>query len=201
MFPLSTVLFPHGVLPLHVFEARYRELTTRCLAGDSEFGVVLVERGSEVGGGETRAALGTIARIEDFVELPDGRFALVTRGTCRVRVTQWLPDDPFPLALVEELESVPLTDRAAFDRAFAAVRRARALLSEAGDTAALPPGLELGDDLEVAGWRLCALAPLGLADNQRLLAVDDGAERIGMLAGLAGAVADDAEMLLAAGIA
>ena len=63
MFPLGTVLFPHALLPLRVFEPRYRLMTQRVLGADSEFGVVLIERGSEVGGGDTRFGIGTIALI------------------------------------------------------------------------------------------------------------------------------------------
>ena len=56
MFPLGTVLFPHALLPLRVFEPRYREMTARVLREDGEFGVVLIERGSEVGGGDSASA-------------------------------------------------------------------------------------------------------------------------------------------------
>jgi len=196
MFPLSNVLYPHAILPLHVFEPRYREMTATCLAGDGAFGVVLIARGSEVGGGEERTGLGTIAHIEEVATFDDGRLALVIRGLRRVEVTDWLPDDPFPRALVEERESAPLKDAESFEFAYRAVRRARALLSELGDIAALPPGLELGDDLEIAGWRLCAVAPVGALDSQRLLEIDDGAERMGLLARLMDEVAGDATLLL-----
>ena len=63
MFPLGTVLFPHGVLPLRVFEPRYRLMIAHCLEQDARFGVVLIERGSEVGGGDTRFHVGTVAQI------------------------------------------------------------------------------------------------------------------------------------------
>ena len=86
MFPLGAVLFPSMVLPLHVFEPRYRALTRDCLAGDRRFGVVLIERGSEVGGGDVRFSVGTAAQIVEAAELPDGRFALGTVGVQRVRV-------------------------------------------------------------------------------------------------------------------
>src|SRR5207249_3558867 len=94
MFPLGTVLFPHALLPLHVFEPRYRLMTQRVLGDDGEFGVVLIERGSEVGGGDTRFGIGTVARIVRAQELPDGGYALATVGIRRVRVTRWLLDDP-----------------------------------------------------------------------------------------------------------
>ena len=76
MFPLGTVLFPHAVLPLHVFEERYRALTETCLRGDGRFGVVLIERGSEVGGGDVRFGVGTVAQHRR------GRRARPTAGTC-----------------------------------------------------------------------------------------------------------------------
>ena len=68
---------PARALPLHVFEPRYRALVEDCLAGEPEFGVVLIERGSEVGGGDTRFDVGTVARIVEAAEFPDGRYALV----------------------------------------------------------------------------------------------------------------------------
>ena len=94
MFPLGTVLYPYAMLPLHVFETRYRIMVRECLRTDQEFGVVLIERGSEVGGGDVRFDTGTIARIVQAAELPDGRYALASVGTKRIRVERWLPDDP-----------------------------------------------------------------------------------------------------------
>ena len=84
MFPLHTVLFPGVALPLHVFEPRYRALTRHCLDGDGRFGVVLIERGSEVGGGDARLSVGTCARIVEAAELPDGRWVLMVLGVERV---------------------------------------------------------------------------------------------------------------------
>ena len=96
MFPLGSVLFPSIFLPLHVFEPRYRALARHCLDGDQEFGVVLIERGSEVGGDDVRTSVGTVARILEAAELEDGRWVLGTVGTRRIRVRGWLPDDPYP---------------------------------------------------------------------------------------------------------
>src|SRR3954453_12623991 len=107
MFPLGTVLFPSLFLPLHVFEPRYRELTRRCLEADREFGVALIERGSEVGGDDVRTAVGTVARILEATELDDGRWVLGTVGIRRIRVVRWLEDDPFPRAEAEDWEDAP----------------------------------------------------------------------------------------------
>ena len=107
MFPLSAVLFPHATMPLHVFEPRYRELMRDCLAGDRRFGVVLIARGSEVGGGDERSALGTRGVITEASELPDGRWVLIVEGESLIMVDEWLPDDPYPVALVRDVEPVP----------------------------------------------------------------------------------------------
>jgi uncharacterized protein len=188
MFPLSAVLFPHASMPLHVFEPRYRELMRDCLSGDGRFGIVLIERGSEVGGGDERSTLGTRGVITKSVELPDGRWVLEIEGETRIEVDEWLPDDPYPVALVREAvprpepgDAGPLV-RAAGQR----VRRARALLAEQGGAPPLPAELALdgGGDLEVAAWQLCAAAPLNAYDAQRLLAVDGAPERLRLLAEL-----------------
>lgn len=186
MFPLGSVLFPHILLPLHVFEERYRALVADCLRQTQEFGVVLIERGIEVGGGDVRFDVGTVARIREAVELGDGRWALLGVGTRRVRVVSWLPDDPYPLALVEDLPDVTPGAEAspALDAAEAAVRRALALAGEL-DEAPVPSTFELAPDAHVAVWQLAASAPLGPVDQQRLLEVDDSVERLELLAKLA----------------
>ena len=103
MFPLSTVLYPHADLPLHVFEPRYRKMMTDCLAADGTFGIVLIDRGSEVGGGDHRVAVGTVARIRAASPQPDGRWVLLARGAERIRVLDWHDDEPYPVASVEPL--------------------------------------------------------------------------------------------------
>jgi uncharacterized protein len=193
MFPLGSVLFPHAELPLHVFEPRYRALTEACLAGDGEFGVVLIERGSEVGGGDARFSIGTVARIVAAGRLPDGRYLLATVGTRRLRVRAWLPDDPFPRADVELLgEAAPGTDahdaRAEVERL---LKRVLAMAAELGE-APQAVGVELDDDPVQAGFEAAAAAPIGPLDAQRLLELDDPGERLTQLRGL---LADHAELL------
>src|SRR5881398_3455022 len=85
MFPLGTVLFPHALLPLRVFEPRYCVMTERVLKAEREFGVVLIERGSEVGGGDTRFDVATVARVVQAADQPDGRYVVATVGMRRVR--------------------------------------------------------------------------------------------------------------------
>ena len=80
MFPLETVLFPSAVLPLRVFEPRYRKMFEDLLVGNPEFGVVLIERGSEVGGGEARSGIGTMARVLEARESGGGHWTVVAMG-------------------------------------------------------------------------------------------------------------------------
>jgi Lon protease-like protein len=170
MFPLGTVLFPSVFLPLHVFEPRYRELTRHCLEGDREFGVVLIERGSEVGGDDVRTTVGTVARIVEAAELDDGRWVLGTVGVRKIRVSRWLPDDPFPLAEVEDWDEPAPGDGVAarYEDTVAALRRVLALKAELGDPA-VDATVELTDDPVLGSFQAAAVAPLGPSDQQELL--------------------------------
>lgn len=216
MFPLSTVLFPFAPLPLHVFEDRYRAMTEECMAGDRMFGVVLIERGSEVGGGDHRVPVGTLAHIEEAARLADGRWVMVVEGRRRIRVARWLPDDPYPVATVEDLDLAEAEDGDTappelLDRTTTAVRRARALMSELGHSAAFDDrassldragGHETSgtrDPPEVAAWRLCAAAPLTELDRQRVLETSQSEARLELLISLCDEVAHDVHRMLSGG--
>ena len=200
MFPLGTVLVPSLALPLHVFEPRYRALVRDCLAGDRELGVVLIERGSEVGGGDLRTDVGTVAQIVHATELPDGRFALATVGTRRIRVEAWLRDDPYPIAAVEDWPDPPPQPgwEVRLEAVVGELRQALGMSAEVGDVAA-PATIELSDDAVLAGYQAVAVAPISTLDQQGLLAARSPDER---LEGLAASLADAIELLalrLAAG--
>jgi Lon protease-like protein len=190
MFPLGTVLFPYGTLPLHVFEPRYRMMVRTVLRDDHEFGVVLIERGSEVGGGDTRFGVGTVARIVHATELDDGRFALTAVGVRRLQVAEWLPDDPYPQANVveDEPEGEFAADErvalaAARDRVEVALRRTFDLWARFEPRVA---GVEiaLADDPVRAAFEAGAAAPLGPLDAQRVLEADGTAARLTLLEAL-----------------
>lgn len=183
MFPLGTPLLPGSVLPLHVFEPRYRQMVRDILADDvdpPEFGVVMIERGREVGGGDARATIGTIARVVDIEVTPDGRYALAAVGAERLRVVAWLPDDPYPIADVDRWPdddggAVVASDT--IDALHARVREINALVRELGEMTP-PPDTEISDDPRLALFHLAALSPLGAADRQRILAAPGSAERV-----------------------
>ncbi len=193
MFPLGTVLFPHMALPLHIFEPRYRALISDVLAGEREFGVTLITRGHEVGGGDIRSDVGTVARVLQAEELDDGRWVSIAVGTRRFRIESWLPDDPYPRADV-----VDLSDDAPGDAALALlpdlepkVRRVLAMTTELGDES-VPASFELSDDPEVACWQTIVVSPLNPFDAQRVLVTEDWEERLR----LTDALLDDLEASL-----
>jgi uncharacterized protein len=171
MFPLGSVLFPHMLLPLHVFEPRYRALMHDVLAGDREFGVVLISRGHEVGGADQRTSVGTVARVLQAEELDDGRFVTVAVGTRRLAVERWLPDAPYPRAQVRDLEDED-DDVPALDELIAVVeprvRRLLGMQAELGE-AGVPATIDFDPDPFVAAWQLAVVAPLTPLDAQLVL--------------------------------
>ena len=161
MFPLSAVLFPEAGLPLHVFEERYRTLMGRCLESDGEFGVVLITRGSEVGGGDQRVDVGTVARIANVAELDDGRMLVVATGVRRIRVEEWLPEEPYPLAVVEDVPDRPgaVPRRGTGQGRGIVATPAVAAVGARRRARPAPQSADLGDP-EKIGWQLCDMAPL-----------------------------------------
>lgn len=170
MFPLGSVLFPAMPLALRVFEPRYLQLLQDILPDEtSEFGVVLIERGQEVGGGEMRFALGTVAQVADL-KVGDGHLALLGEGTRRIEVVEWLTDDPYPRAKVRNMPPLAWDEglRERRDQTEALVRRTLARASEFDDMA-WTAGVQLTDDPVEALWQLAAIAPLGPLDQIGLL--------------------------------
>lgn len=185
MFPLGNVLLPSALLSLHVFEDRYRALARHCMAGDRRLGVVLIERGSEVGGGDVRFDVGTRAVIADAVELDDGRWILILVGEDRVRVLRWLPDDPYPRAEVVSCDDAPAGPeaRGRRDDLERVLRLVLAQKAELGEGAGAGPA-EISADPATATWQAVGLAPLGPLDAQRVLGTDGVAERLEMVVAL-----------------
>jgi uncharacterized protein len=197
MFPLGSVLLPSMVLPLHVFEDRYRQMVDEVLAApEPEFGVTLIERGSEVGGGDFRSMSGCVARVIEAGRTEDGRWALVTVGTRRIRVRQWLDDRPYPRALVEDWpdasdDAGPQPD--ALARTEADLRRVSALGSELG-LDGLPPEVEFSDDPSLRTYQFAVLSPLGPLDRLRVLEASGATERLALVGSM---LADQEELFRA----
>lgn len=185
MFPLGTVLFPHMVLPLHVFEPRYRALMHDVLASDREFGVTLISRGHEVGGGDLRTDVGTVAKVVQAEEMDDGRWLAISIGTRRFRVERWLPDAPYPIAEVVDLPDDHVDEQAMarVERLVPRIRRILAMQSELGEDG-VPSTFDIAADPEVACWQAAIMAPLNPFDAQRVLTTDSSIDRLELLDGL-----------------
>jgi len=119
LFPLGAVLFPGALMPLHIFEPRYRLLIRRCIERQRPFGIVLIRNGPEVGTGAEPYEVGTEAKIVAESPLPDGRSYIVTRGERRFAVEGLIADaEPYLMGQVRYLDE-PEGD-GALDRAGAA---------------------------------------------------------------------------------
>ena len=189
LFPLNTVLFPGGLLPLRIFEPRYLDMVGRCMRAGADFGVVLITSGEEVGQVTKMAAVGTGARVVDFSQLPDGLLGVMCRGSRRFRLleyrvqadglrvgeVEWLAE-PGPDAIAEEHRPLALV--------------LRRVLKELGATAR-----HLDADFDDADWvsnRLAEFLPLERTDQQALLELIDPQERMRRLAPLIQVGPDDA---------
>ena len=186
MFALQSVLLPGSPLPLHVFEPRYVAMLDTVMGGDGEMGVVLIERGREVGGGDVRCDVATMARVVEARRLADERLLVMALGDRRIRVRRWLPDDPHPWAETEdwpdEPEPASTGDPELMDELTGLVTEARslALRLQLGPLAQAeaPVPVDLGRDLARAAYRAAALAPLGPLDRFEVLSTPTAGERL-----------------------
>jgi Lon protease-like protein len=204
MFPLESALLPSEDLPLRIFEPRYGALVRRCIAREEAFGVVLISAGREVGGDDSRCDVGVLAMITEHADLGEGRYVLRCRTGERIRVREWLPDDPYPRAVVtvwpdEPGEAVTHAQLAALeDRVIALFERiAEARDARLPDRDVLLGHGEIGTD--DAGQRLLALAsriPIGTADRYAVLAAPSATDRLSALSEAVDAVAEMVEFQL-----
>lgn len=188
MFPLQSALLPGEALPLRIFEPRYTQLVQDCLARpEPEFGVVLISRGMEVGGGDVRHDVGTLAHIGTCIEFGMGQYQLRATAGERIQVIRWLPDDPYPIAEVRPWPDEPGPEvtperigevvdgiLALFERvASASGGRLRPdILAVDADTA---------DDPSRHVYALAARVPMGQADRYAVLSAPTLAERVTVL--------------------
>jgi Lon protease-like protein len=201
MFPLESAQLPGQELPLRIFEPRYGALVRRCLDRDEPFGVVLIAQGREVGGGDARCDVGVLSRIDEHADLGAGRYALRCHTAERIRVCQWLPDDPYPRATVtlwpddpgDPVTGAQLLDLE--DRVMALFER----IAEARDVRLPERDVLLGPRETDPGQRLFALAsriPIGAADRYSVLSAPSAADRFTALREAVDALADMVEFQL-----
>jgi Lon protease-like protein len=178
LFPLRTVLFPGGLLPLRIFEPRYVDLVGRCMREASGFGVVQIVDGAETGALASLAAVGTSARIVDFEQLPDGLLGVMCRGERRFRLLERSAQaDGLHLGAVDWLDNAhgPIPER--HQPLVAVLRRVVPQLGSLQQ--------HLQADYADADWvsnRFADLMPLDSATRQQLLETDSAVARLDILA-------------------
>lgn len=189
MFPLGAAFLPGELVPLRIFEPRYRKLLRDCVSapGGPLFGSVLIARGHEVGGGDVRHDVGVRVRILGYGTLPTSGYELECRAEERIRVVRWLPDDPYPRAEVEpwlDEDSEPIGE-AAFAELAERIRELFVLIERLSEMQNVtPPPLALDDLPGEPGARLFALAaqmPMGQADRLQVLSAPGAADRFRVL--------------------
>ncbi len=205
MFPLQSALLPGEVLPLRIFEPRYAELVKDCLAmTEPAFGVVLITQGAEVGGGDVRGDVGVLAHIAEYADHGMGLYQLQALSGERIRVQEWLPDDPYPRAVVQPWPDEPgppvsherigeVVDRILALYQMVATARGATLRA---DALAVEP--EVADDPSRHLYALAARVPMGQADRYAVLCAPTLAERVDVLTDAIETVSAMVEFQLAA---
>ena len=175
LFPLGTVLFPGGLLPLRIFEQRYMEMVSACLRGNEPFGVCLIREGKEVGAPAVPHAIGCLARIAQWDMQQLGMLNIVARGERRFRILERsVQRDGLARARIELLAEE--TDAAVSEDAAVCVRLLRTIVEEGAGAR-----IEEPHRFESASWvsaRLAEILPLPHALKQKLLETDEGDRRL-----------------------
>jgi Lon protease-like protein len=201
MFPLTTVLLPAMPLPLRIFEERYLKLLGDLLGQETpEFGVVLIARGPEVGGGEKRMDIGTIASVTN-IGTTEQFYGLESVGSRRFRVNAWLPDDPYPLADIDFIPDLIWDDTLMPARVHleSKVRQLLAFASEFGDLQ-YGPDVEFSDDPMEACWQLAGVLPVGDLDQLNLLGSQSAEELISKTYDVVNFAEEDLRTMLQTGL-
>jgi uncharacterized protein len=175
LFPLQTVLFPGGLLPLRVFEARYVDMVSQCLREESVFGVNLIAEGKEVGAPARPHATGTSARIVSFDAPQPGLLQVSVIGERRYRVldTEVGPNGLL-IADVEWLEE--RTPQPVPPESVILVSVLRAIMNDLGEEHFPPP--QRFDDADWVGMRLAGVLPIPLRARQALLELELPIDRL-----------------------
>lgn len=179
LFPLGTVLFPGGLLPLKVFEQRYVDMTKACLRDNTPFGVCLIREGHEVGQPAAPHAIGCLAHIAQWDVPHPNLFALLARGSTRFRVLDTtVAGNGLIAARIETLPEPTQAD--SMDRACQEVLR---LAIERAGVESVPGPVQLDDPLWVS-YRLAEILPISSPEKQALLEITDTTTRLARLRAL-----------------
>lgn len=177
LFPLQTVLYPDGPLPLRVFEPRYLDMISRCLRDDQVFGVVQIREGSETGVASTWD-VGTLACITDWYQGSDGILGVTAVGSQRFRIDA-VQREADGLLTGETLPLPPPPEMALPDRYLPMVQILDGVLSDLGRLYDDLP--RRYDDATWVGYRFAEILPFTPAQKQHCLELDDSVARLDLI--------------------
>ncbi len=175
LFPMNTVLFPGGMLPLKIFEARYLDMVSECLRLGQQFGVCLISSGKEVGGSAECYEIGTLAKIVDWDRRDDGLLEIVVEGRQRFRLLEQrerpnhLAEGDVQLIDDDDCEELPVQYQLLSD-----------LLRQIAEKFELSyqADHENFEDAVWVGYRLSEVLPLKSEERQALLEIDSPVNRL-----------------------
>lgn len=178
LFPLNTVMFPGGVLPLRIFEPRYLDMVSDCLRHDTPIGVILIREGQEVGQAADTHKMGTLSIISYWNRRRDGLLGITLRGTQRFRLVS---NEVMPNQLVmAEVEELPLPQPVQVASKYQIMANLlRKIIAQLEPPYTTMPAQY--DNLEWVSARLCEFLPMPLDYKQQLLECDDVISRIEQL--------------------
>lgn len=181
MFPLGMVVFPYQVVALCVFEERYLHLLDDVVE-TQRFGTCLIERGSEVGGGDVRSSVGTMLQIRGQQRMTDGEVLVVVEGLSCFAIGRWLEDQPYPRAVAQErcCDDV-MVDPDLLRLAETSVRALRHLQSEVAADEVFATNCSMAEDPWIRSWQLCSMTPMAILDQFKVLSMSDPNDRLRLL--------------------
>ena len=187
LFPLGTVLFPGGPLPLRIFETRYLDMVSDCMRNEKPFGVCLIRDGKEAGVAADAYEVGTLARIVDWNQLPGGLLGITARGDERFRVlSREVRADQLVVGQISVL--APETQAAVPAEYHKLTELLRGFIDHLGEHY-----VHVAPDFENASWvgyRLTEILPIPMTRKQYLLELEDPLTRLGQLAEIVAAISE-----------
>jgi hypothetical protein len=182
LFPLNAVLFPHLLLPLYIFEERYKLMVNKCLADSAPFGVVLIKLGKEVGGPAVPHTVGTLARILHSQRESDGKMHISALGESRFKLLDWWRSEPYLTgramlwedAMGEEARVAILDNEAR-----PLLRACLTLQMKLASQPFSPEEVDLPPDSATLSYLIGAALELESLEKQRLLEIPDVEQRLG----------------------
>ena len=179
LFPLGTVLFPNQLMPLHIFEERYKQMIGECLEDDTEFGVVLIKQGREVGDGAIPFTVGTTASIANVQRLPEGRMNLQVIGREPFRIVNVTQQHPYLRGEIEPLER-EVGGTEGLDSVIASIKQQFSthldILAGLSDRERVDLNLDL--DAEGLSYLVASVLAIQMPEKQELLELTQAGERL-----------------------